>query len=155
VKKPAARRKNGSATWLLTASAGSRRGKLPNAAVLDSSAILAVFLDEPGSGIVAPVLQGGLLSTVNLSEVHARLQDLGAGAEIAWKRILSMQCEICLFTGEQARVSAELNAITKPFGLSFGDRACLALAIDRKATVYTTDKVWKELSLGIKIEVIR
>jgi len=29
------------------------------------------------------------------------------------------------------------------------------LAIERKATVYTTDRVWKELSLGIEIEVIR
>jgi len=32
---------------------------------------------------------------------------------------------------------------------------CLALAIERKATVYTTDRVWKNLDLGIDIEVIR
>ena len=33
--------------------------------------------------------------------------------------------------------------------------AMAALAIERKATVYTTDKAWKNLELGIKIEVIR
>ena len=44
---------------------------------------------------------------------------------------------------------------TRPFGLSLGDRACLALALDRKATVYTTDKAWKSLPLDLKIEVIR
>jgi PIN domain nuclease of toxin-antitoxin system len=36
-----------------------------------------------------------------------------------------------------------------------GDRACLALAIERKAAVYTTDRAWKNLDLGIEIEVIR
>jgi PIN domain nuclease of toxin-antitoxin system len=54
-----------------------------------------------------------------------------------------------------ARIAAELILVTKPYGLSLGDRACLALAIDRNATVYTTDKVWKNLSLGIEIELIR
>jgi PIN domain nuclease of toxin-antitoxin system len=44
---------------------------------------------------------------------------------------------------------------TRHFGLSLGDRACLALAMERKATVYTTDKVWKNLDLGIEIVVIR
>jgi PIN domain nuclease of toxin-antitoxin system len=45
--------------------------------------------------------------------------------------------------------------ITRPYGLSLGDRACLALAIRRKATVYTTDAAWKNLNLGIEVEVIR
>jgi PIN domain nuclease of toxin-antitoxin system len=48
-----------------------------------------------------------------------------------------------------------LVKVTRPFGLSLGDRACLALAIERKVTVYTTDRVWKSLNLGIEIEVIR
>jgi PIN domain nuclease of toxin-antitoxin system len=45
--------------------------------------------------------------------------------------------------------------ITQPFGLSLGDRACLALAIQRQATALTTDRAWKNLNLGIEIEVIR
>jgi PIN domain nuclease of toxin-antitoxin system len=81
--------------------------------------------------------------------------DHGVPSEVAWKRMQSVQCEVCVFTGEQARIAAELMPITRPYGLSLGDRACLALAIQRKATVYTTDKVWKKLSLGIEIEVIR
>jgi PIN domain nuclease of toxin-antitoxin system len=36
-----------------------------------------------------------------------------------------------------------------------GDRACLALAIQRQATALTTDRAWKNLNLGIEIEVIR
>jgi ribonuclease VapC len=138
-----------------TAYASLRRSKLDNVAALDSSAVLAAFLNEPGGAVVAPILEGALLSTVNLAETHARLVDLGAQAEHAWSRLLSVHCEICVFTEEQARIAAELKAITRPFGLSLGDRACLALAIDRKATVYTTDRIWKKLDLGIQIEAIR
>jgi ribonuclease VapC len=128
---------------------------LAELAVLDSSAVLAVFLNEPGSEIVIPILPGALISTVNLAEVHMRMLDRGVQADHAWSRMQSLQCEICLFTQDQARITAELKPITRPFGLSLGDRACLALAIDRKATVYTADRIWKNLGLGIKVEVIR
>ena len=128
---------------------------MPSPVALDSSAILAVFLSEPGGEAVLSVLPGALLSTVNLAEVITRMINLGADSEHVWSRIHSIQCEISVFTDEQARIAAELKAVTRPFGLSLGDRACLALAIERKATVYTTDKAWKNLELGIKIEVIR
>jgi PIN domain nuclease of toxin-antitoxin system len=128
---------------------------LPSLAALDSSAILAVFFREPGSEVVAPLLGGALLSTVNLVEVHTRMIDRGAPSKQAWRWIQTLQCETCVFTDEQARIAAELRAVTRPLGLSLGDRACLALAIDRKATVYTTDRIWKELELGIQVEVIR
>ena len=52
-------------------------------------------------------------------------------------------------------MAAELIHVTQPYGLSLGDRACLALAIERKAKVYTADRCWKNLSLGIEVEVIR
>ena len=132
-----------------------RQGCLADLVVLDSSAILAVFLNEPGGEIVIPILEGALLSTVNLTEVHTRMLDRGVMAAHAWSRMQSVQCEICFFTEQQARTAAELLPITRPFGLSLGDRACLALAIDRKATVYTTDRIWTKLDLGIKIEAIR
>ena len=123
--------------------------------VLDSSAILAVFLNEPGGEIVLPLLEGALLSTVNLAEAHMRMVELGASAGHAWSRLQSVQCEICFFSDTHARIAAELRYITRPFGLSLGDRACLALGLQRKATVYTTDRIWKNLDLGIEIEVIR
>jgi ribonuclease VapC len=128
---------------------------LTDLAVLDSSAVLAVFLNEPGGDIVISILEGALLSTVNLAEVHTRMLDRGVMAAHAWSRVQSIQCEICFFTEQQARIAAELLPVTRPFGLSLGDRACLALAIDRRATVYTTDRIWKNLALGINVEVIR
>jgi PIN domain nuclease of toxin-antitoxin system len=128
---------------------------LASAAVLDASAILAVVFSEPGSDAVLPLLQGGLLSTVNLAEVHTRLLLRGASADFAWRRVLDLGFEVCFFDDRQARLAAELIGQTRPYGLSLGDRACLALAIERKAAAYTTDAAWKKLNLGISVEVIR
>jgi ribonuclease VapC len=128
---------------------------LAEIAVLDSSAILAFLLNEPGAETVAPILENALLSSVNLCEVHARLMLFGISARHSWNRILNLHCKVCIFSDELARIAAELVQLTKPFGLSLGDRACLALAIERKATVYTTDKIWKKIPLGIEVEVIR
>lgn len=123
--------------------------------VLDSSAILAVIFNEPGSDRVSPLLQGALLSSVNLAEVHARLLLRGVPADLSWSRILGMGFEVSDFDAEQARIAAELISKTRPLSLSLGDRACLALALQHRATVYTTDRAWKDLDLGIEVEVIR
>ncbi len=128
---------------------------MASSAVLDSSAVLAVFFNETGNEAVIPVLQGALLSTVNVVEIHSRMIDRGVPAERSWNWLMSIQCEICPFSAEQARRAAELRTLTRPLGLSLGDRACLALAIDRKAPVYTTDRAWKNLPLEVQIEVIR
>jgi PIN domain nuclease of toxin-antitoxin system len=128
---------------------------LDSLAVLDSSAILAVVFNEPGGDIVLPLLKGGFLSTVNLAEVHTLLVLRGVDADFAWRRVMAFGCEVSFFDDLQARLAGELVAQTRPYGLSLGDRACLALAIHRKATVYTTDAAWKKLNLPIAVEVIR
>ncbi len=124
-------------------------------AVFDASVVLAVLLKEPGGAAVAGILENALLSSVSLAEVHTRLVLHGVPADRAWGRIQNLHCAACPFTEGQARIAAELIAVTRPYGLSLGDRACLALAIERKATVYATDKAWKKLPLDIDVEVIR
>ena len=58
-------------------------------------------------------------------------------------------------TGEfMSLLRRELTA-TEPFGLSLGDRSCLALAIALNAPVYTTEQSWRHLKLGVPIHVIR
>jgi PIN domain nuclease of toxin-antitoxin system len=59
------------------------------------------------------------------------------------------------FTREQARIAGNLITTTGQYGLSLGDRACLALAIALKAPVYTTEQLWTNLKVGVPIHVIR
>jgi PIN domain nuclease of toxin-antitoxin system len=59
------------------------------------------------------------------------------------------------FTAHQARIAGTLIQRIRSLGLSLGDRACLALAIELDAPVYTTDRLWKKLKLGIPIHVLR
>lgn len=46
-------------------------------AVLDSSALLAAILEEPGADAVEALLPGAKMSAVNLGEVAAKLGELG------------------------------------------------------------------------------
>src|ERR1700678_1187093 len=73
------------------------RNGLGSAAVLDSSAILAVLFDEPGSDAVVPLLGGALVSAVNLAEVHGSLLRRRAKADFAWNRVVELGCEVCPF----------------------------------------------------------
>ena len=45
--------------------------------------------------------------------------------------------------------------VTKPYGLSLGDRACLALALQNGYSAVTADRVWQELNIEVDIKVIR
>ena len=54
----------------------------------------------------------------------------------------------------QSEKTAELRPITKHLGLSLGDRACLALAIQENAVAVTSDRTWTMLDI-CQIESIR
>jgi ribonuclease VapC len=116
---------------------------------------MALLRGETGAGKAAAVLDIAVISSVNLAEVQTKLVDAGMSEEAAWRHIAWVGCATVAFNDDHAHVAGSLIRITRPFGLSLGDRVCLALAIERKATVYTTDRLWKNLDLGIDIEVIR
>ena len=58
-------------------------------------------------------------------------------------------------TMEHARLAGDLVTKTRPLGLSLGDRACLALGLALKAAVYTADRSWNKVKIGVRIHVIR
>ena len=124
--------------------------------VLDASVMLAALNREPGSEKLTPeMLSNSAGSTVNLAEVHTKLVSRGGDPDEAWEDALSAIHEPVPFNEEQARIAGGLVTQTRTLGLSLGDRACLALGLALKAPVYTTDKSWKNLKLGIRIHVIR
>ena len=110
--------------------------------VLDSSAVLALLFAEPGSDKVKAFLPGGLLSTVNLTEVVSKLRERGMPSEAVFTAIEALGVEIVDFDFVQAAGAAELRLTTRHLGLSLGDRACLALAHVRRLPVVTADSAW-------------
>ncbi|HLJ30416.1 MAG TPA: type II toxin-antitoxin system VapC family toxin [Candidatus Angelobacter sp.] len=127
-----------------------------NKIVLDASALLAVLNREPGADKLTPeLLSMATSSTVNLAEVQSKLVIRGLTPSDAWEATLSPIREATAFTAEHAEAAGNLVAETRALGLSLGDRACLALGVALRAPVYTADKSWKKLKLGIPIHVIR
>ncbi|MGA7686174.1 MAG: type II toxin-antitoxin system VapC family toxin [Terriglobales bacterium] len=124
--------------------------------VLDASAMLAVLWSEPGSEkLPVEMLRNAAGSAVNAAEVHTKLVSRGEEADDAWEDASSAVGEVVPFTAEQAKIAGSLVAQTRALGLSLGDRACLALGIELKAPIYTADKAWKKLNVGVRIHVIR
>jgi PIN domain nuclease of toxin-antitoxin system len=127
-----------------------------NRTVLDASALLALLNQEPGAGrLTDAVMENSIMSAVNVAEVQAKLVDAGGAPDEAWKYVLGLISKVEPFTQEQAKIAGSLIAKTKPLGLSLGDRSCLALAIVMKSPIYTADKPWLSLKLGVRIHSIR
>jgi ribonuclease VapC len=127
-----------------------------NRVVLDASALLAVLNQEPGAERLTPeLLSAAATSTVNLAEVQGKLVAQGLHPDDAREATLTPIREAVSFTSEHARIAGDLVTPTRALGLSSGDRACLALGLALKAPVYTADKSWKRLKVGVRIHVIR
>lgn len=118
--------------------------------------MLALLNNEAGAGKLTPELLGdAACSAVNLAEVHSKLVREGGNPDEAWEDALSPIREVFPFTDQQARTVGGLVSQARSLGLSLGDRACLALGLTLKAPVYTADRLWKKLKLGVRIHVIR
>lgn len=128
---------------------------MPSDTVLDSSAILAVIHNEKGADLVAQRMRGALLSTANLIEIQSKLILNGATPDLAWHSVASFQCDICPLDAEQARLAGGMARMAKSLGLSLGDRVCIALAMQRNATVYTADRAFGGMKALAKIQLIR
>jgi PIN domain nuclease of toxin-antitoxin system len=123
-------------------------------AVLDTSALLALLLDEPGHRKVLESLDVAAITTINLGEVVGHFARKGAtAAEI--HEVLDL--ERVPFGEELAYATGFLLPAAKAAGLSFGDRACIALARRLGVKVLTADRAWQRIakSVQVEIEVIR
>ena len=123
--------------------------------VLDASALLALINDEPGAETVAAVLRDAAITTVSLTEVVTKMIDIGVPAEEAWNEAVDLVPLVVDFGPELCRRAALLRTSTRAFGLSLGDRACLALAEQLRLPALTTDLAWGSLSIGVEVRLAR
>lgn len=123
--------------------------------VLDSSAVLALMLGEPGAERVRERLHGSLLCSVNLSEVTTKLLDRRYVEDIARLAFEGLAVCVVALDEERAFRAGVLRSRYRRSGLSFADCACLALAAERGWPVLTGDRLWADLDHGIPVEVFR
>ena len=123
--------------------------------VLDASALLVILFEEPGWESVVSYLDDAVMSAVNVAEVQSRLVRGGVAGEEAWESATQLVDDVVAFDLDQARAAGELVRITQPFGLSLGDRACLALAGVLGIPAVTVDRAWAEIRCGTLIHVVR
>jgi PIN domain nuclease of toxin-antitoxin system len=125
--------------------------------VLDSSAVIAALIREPGAEKVRESLADAMISSVNYSEVVAYFALHGHGRSAISALLDPLDLEILPFNAEYAMIAGLLAADTRDAGLSLGDRACLSVALGLGANVLTGDRIWSKVGvkLGIEIELIR
>jgi len=95
--------------------------------VLDTSAVLAWLFQENGADKVFPILEAGsgVISSVNYAELVGKLVDQGMPAEIIRETLFDLELEVVDYDEAQAFETGVLRTVSKAFGLSLGDRACI------------------------------
>ena len=122
--------------------------------VFDTSAFLAIINGESGSEIAQHHISSACMCTINIAEVVTYLVRNGYTDDSNLLRITNLIKHIVL--DEHIAITAgKMVSVTKSFGLSLGDRACLATAQSLKLPVYTADKKWSEIAEQIGVQVIQ
>jgi len=128
-----------------------------NKVVLDASAVLAYLQEEKGSHQVEKILTEGeaIISAANYAEVITKLIDINM-TELEIKVVLeNLEMTIETVDEIQAWYTGVLRSKTKKYGLSLGDRACIALAESLNLPILTTDKQWDKVETSINIIQLR
>ena len=124
-------------------------------AVLDTSAILAIFNQEPGAEAILRIVRRSAISTVILAEIATKLSEWHVPTARIVRWIHDLDVEIVAFDEDQAIAVGLLRSMTHERGLSLGDRACLALAQQLNIPAYTSDRRWSEIEIGISVVQFR
>jgi len=124
-------------------------------AVWDASTLLLLLQKEPGWKELGPRLPDSVMSSVNLSEVAAKLMESGGSPRMTREVLEGLPIEIEEFTADLAYQAAELREQTRDLGLSLGDRSCLALGLSLGLPILTADRAWLKLDLGVAIDLAR
>jgi len=104
---------------------------------------------------VAAALEDAVVSAVNLSEVVAKLLEVGLSREEADEALGGLGLEVQPFDETAAWAAGALRAATRRTGLSLGDRACLALARELGVPALTADAAWLKAATGADVRLVR
>ena len=126
--------------------------------LLDASVIIALLNNEPTNLPLTTIINNDsqFISAVNWAEVVSKLCENGADGKLLEQLAQQLNLTILPYTENIAHTAGVLRYTTRQYGLSLGDRSCLATAIHHQLEILTADKAWFALSTPtLTIHVIR
>lgn len=121
--------------------------------LLDASAVLAWLQQEPGATEVRDMLDGGVITAANWSEVLQKVRQHGGDPDEVGLLLRSLGLEVADVVRADGEHAARLWDRSNP--LSLADRLCLAVAHRLRLPLVTAESRWVESGSGIDIRVIR
>ena len=129
---------------------------MANKIVFDSSALIMLFAKEPGYESVRQNLKHAIISSINIAEVYKYCIAVQNLTEDDCRNLIKLSgIKIIDFCEEQALITAKIIKQTKEYGLSLGDRGCIALAMFKNYPVLTCDKIWQKVDLDVEFVMAR
>ena len=123
--------------------------------VLDTSVVLAILDREPGYETAMATIYHATINTVTLAEVVTKLADRGMNDTEIRGRMNDLRIRVVPFDENQAYIAGLLRPVSRQYGLSLGDRACLSLAVSSGLPVLTADRVWADIPIDIEVRLMR
>lgn len=136
-------------------------------AVLDASALLASAFGEAITVDMQELIPNAVISAANWSEFVQKCLQKGVETEGMREELEASGLKIAPVTAVQAEIAAGLWQTYKAYGLSLGDRLCIALAIELQTSkqdgrkkpqtvmLYTADRIWITLKLAVQTICVR
>ena len=125
------------------------------AAILDASAVLAVFLGERGGEKVLEEVDGAAVSAVNWAEVIEKAISAGVDDRELRHDFTELGASVLPVDAAHGERAARLHRETRHLGLSLADRICFALAFAHGVPVITADRAWARVDVGVEVRLIR
>ena len=129
---------------------------MANQIVFDSSALIMLFAKELGYESIRKYMKYAIISSVNIAEVYKYCIEVQNLTEDDCRNLIKLSgIKIIDFCEEQALITAKIIKKTKQYGLSLGDRGCIALAMLRNYPILTCDKIWQKVDLDVEFIMAR
>jgi ribonuclease VapC len=123
-------------------------------AVLDAAAVVAFLNREPGHEAITDALAAGAgVCTANIAEVIGVLIRRGLTAEQATQALDDLPITIIDVDLDLALRAGVMEQPTRSYGLSLGDRLCLASAARERLPAMTADSIWVQAGPLVDVEV--
>lgn len=126
-----------------------------NGVVLDSSAVIALLLNEPGAEKVSCYEGHTAMSAINLAEVCIRMVEIGVAEDKIRQFLSAIRVQVYPFDVEQAYAVSKFRNLARKYGMSLADCACIQLGKQLNLPVVTGDRAWTRVDLGVEVDLIR